>query len=113
MVKELYRNLALILAIVVGVGLFWLYMNTQRESESIRQNNDLYRQQIDSLIQERDSFLRESGRLGREIDSMSIALEQSKRSEQLIKQKYAQLRRDLTGYTTDEHIVFLADQLSE
>lgn len=113
MVKELYRNLALILITVIGIVLFWLYMDSKVESRGIRQERDEYQQKIDSLVRERDSLLRESGRFSREIDSLSIALDRSVQNEQKVRSKYAQLRRDLNGYATDEHVMFLAEQLSE
>lgn len=113
MVRELYRNLALILVTVTGVVLLWLYMNSRVESRGIQQERDEYQYRIDSLIQERDSLLRESGRFSREIDSLTVALDRSVKNEQKVRSKYAQLRRDLNGYTTDEHVMFLAEQLSE
>ena len=105
-------RIALIIIVVMGVILVKIYVDNARSTREYEYDREQYQYRMDSLKHEHDSLMRESGRLGVEVDSLIQALDRSKRNEQVIGRKYAKLRSDLASSTTDEHIEFLAAQLS-
>ena len=78
----------------------------QHEQDSISRIIDSLQYRSDSLLRRGDSLSVVIGERQGRIDALTASLT-------IVSQRYENLRSDLSGYSDDQHIRFLADQLSQ
>lgn len=112
MARASYRLTVAVLLCVVGILLYLLVQGvTDRQVDRYRQEQ--LKQEIRDLQAQRDSLVRVSDSLSLRTDSLRLLVEQSEQNTNRVKEQYERLRNNLRAGTTDEHILFLTEQLSQ
>lgn len=112
MARASYRLTVAVLLCVVGILLYLLAQGvTDRQVDRYRQEQ--LKQEIRDLRAQRDSLVRVSDSLSLRTDSLRLLVEQSEQNTNRVKERYERLRNNLRVGTTDDHILFLTEQLPQ
>lgn len=111
--RGLFKGIVPMIAIVAGVALLWLLIQDHGRNDDFQQRIDAYDLKIDSLQRNIDRLNRRDDSIGKVNLALKEQIQQKDISIITIQQKYDKVRSGLAHLSTDEHIQFFTEQISQ
>jgi len=101
------------IAIIAGITLLWLVIQDKGRNNDFHKKIDAYELKVDSLQRNIDRLNRKDDSIGKVNLTLKAQIQQKEISIITIQQKYDKVRSGLAHLSTDEHIRFFAEQISQ